>query len=341
MSHKEMNLGETNHRETTHSLPCEIICDLLPSYIDGLTNSVTDEAIETHVETCKACRKTLNLMRTPEATQPLSDKKEEIQIIQFLKKAHKKHRLIIIGAISASIFIIFLVLFLKFYLLGSTHINSSVACNVEVSGQTITADCSLTDSSLGISSVTFTEENGIVTLGFRTVLASPLHTGDRHLTYTAKNNIKQIRTDSRILWDNGERISPKVSDAYISKHPYIGDVSANGRTAGALGIAEHIGTCTSELQTTSEPYAWKLILSEDVPQSIQPSIEESMRSYACVLLALIDNLGEVTYDYTVDGTSASLTVTCEDASALTAQNIKDAANTPAALQHLMRQTGTL
>lgn len=181
--------------------------DLLPSYIDGLTSSTTNEAVKTHIETCASCRHTLELMRAPEDTPSVS--------------------------------------------------------------------------------------------------------------------------------------APSVSDAYKSKHPYIGDVSTNGRTAGALGIAEHIGTFTNKLQTITELYGWKLILSQDIPQNRQASVEESMRSYDCVLLALIDNLGEVTYDYTLDGTPASLTVTCEDAIALIGGNIKDAAQTPDALQELMQQTGTL
>lgn len=329
-----------------HRLPCEIILDLLPSYIDGLTSSTTNEAVETHIETCASCRHTLELMRAPEDTSSVSapsasDENEETQLVQFLKKTQKKHRLIVIGALGTAIFAVFFILFVKFYLIGNTHAVYSVACSVEVSGQTITADCHLTDSALGISSVTFEEQDGIVTLHFRTVMASPLYSGDRHLSYTAKEDIRQVRTDSQILWDNGETISPKVSDVYNSKHLYIGEAVANGHTANALGITEHIGPYSNELQTTTEPYGWKMILSEDIPQSRQASIEKSMHSYACMLLALIDNLGEVTYNYTIDGTPASLTVTCENATALIGRNIKDAAQTPAGLQELMWQLDLL
>ena len=37
-------------------MKCEIIRDLLPSYIDGLTNSITNEEIDNHLKECEQCR---------------------------------------------------------------------------------------------------------------------------------------------------------------------------------------------------------------------------------------------------------------------------------------------
>ena len=45
-------------------IPCEVIQDLMPSYVDGLTNPVTDKIIEEHVEECEKCRQTLETMRS-------------------------------------------------------------------------------------------------------------------------------------------------------------------------------------------------------------------------------------------------------------------------------------
>ena len=68
-----------------NNIPCEIIQDLLPSYVDGLTNDVTNAAIEEHVESCEKCRQILEGMRDGIEKQYVpddSDKKE----IDFLKK---------------------------------------------------------------------------------------------------------------------------------------------------------------------------------------------------------------------------------------------------------------
>ena len=37
-------------------IPCEIIQDLLPSYIDELTSDVTNREVEAHMEECEQCR---------------------------------------------------------------------------------------------------------------------------------------------------------------------------------------------------------------------------------------------------------------------------------------------
>ena len=35
-----------------YNLPCEILRDLLPSYIDNLSNEVTAEAVKVHLDHC-------------------------------------------------------------------------------------------------------------------------------------------------------------------------------------------------------------------------------------------------------------------------------------------------
>lgn len=44
-------------------MKCEVVRDLLPSYIDGLTSSVTNEEIEKHLDECAMCRQYYNEMR--------------------------------------------------------------------------------------------------------------------------------------------------------------------------------------------------------------------------------------------------------------------------------------
>lgn len=46
-------------------MQCEIIRDLLPLYIDGLTGAETNREIETHLTGCEACAKELERLRTP------------------------------------------------------------------------------------------------------------------------------------------------------------------------------------------------------------------------------------------------------------------------------------
>ena len=44
-------------------LPCEVVKDLFPSYIDELTGEVTNNLIEEHTGECEECRRALESMR--------------------------------------------------------------------------------------------------------------------------------------------------------------------------------------------------------------------------------------------------------------------------------------
>lgn len=45
-----------------YDIPCDVVQDLLPAYIDGKTHNVTQSAIEEHINRCPACRKILHDM---------------------------------------------------------------------------------------------------------------------------------------------------------------------------------------------------------------------------------------------------------------------------------------
>lgn len=70
-------------------LTCEVVQDLLPNYVEGLTQEETNRQIEEHIGECAECRSQLELMRTPHAPAVSEEDRKEID---FLKKAHKKSR---------------------------------------------------------------------------------------------------------------------------------------------------------------------------------------------------------------------------------------------------------
>lgn len=47
-----------------NNLNCNVICDLLPLYIDEVCSPESRELVEAHLEECEACRKTLEQMRS-------------------------------------------------------------------------------------------------------------------------------------------------------------------------------------------------------------------------------------------------------------------------------------
>lgn len=62
-----------------------------------------------------------------------------------------------------------------------------------------------------------------------------------------------------------------------------------------------------------------------------------MQSCAYVLLAVVENLGEVTYEYTYSGVPMVMTVTTQEATAFAGKNIKSVGDDIVELQHLMEK----
>lgn len=76
-------------------LNCEIVKDLLPSYIDRLTSETTNEAVEAHLAECEEC---CNVYRKMTNAEPQFVQQQEID---YLKKVHDSRRRIFNVAILA------------------------------------------------------------------------------------------------------------------------------------------------------------------------------------------------------------------------------------------------
>lgn len=121
---------------------------------------------------------------------------------------------------------------------------------------------------------------------------------------------------------------------YATKHAYVGDASANGRTASALGISAELGGFTNQLQTSQEPYGWRLNFEANPYEGNSESVDK-MSAYAAVLLALVDNLGYVEWSY--PGNEAAAQLSAEGASKIIGRDIKSAAETPEELDILLSE----
>ncbi|MGG1551264.1 zf-HC2 domain-containing protein [Paenibacillus ferrarius] len=73
-------------------LNCQIVQDLLPNYIEGLTSDITNTSIQEHLATCGECRKVLEQMTRDSQEIKVVPPKH----INFLKKV-KRRQLIIAG----------------------------------------------------------------------------------------------------------------------------------------------------------------------------------------------------------------------------------------------------
>lgn len=74
---------------------CKIVQDLLPNYVEDLTDEVTNEYIREHIETCMECRNALENVNTEIEVEELNQDRE----IQYLKKVRNKVRTTIMIAV--------------------------------------------------------------------------------------------------------------------------------------------------------------------------------------------------------------------------------------------------
>ena len=219
-------------------IPCEIIRDLLPSYIDGLTSDVTNKEIEEHMKGCSACEEALQQMRAPEIELPEPERKE----IDFLKKTKRKQRkMAIIGVVlllvcAASIYC-------GKYLFGGRYVNTEyLSYNLDVQDTKLSVTISTT-SDQGIQKIDFNESEGMVEIRVRCVPKSIFYKNTKDASYetTSSDRISQVKIGDRIVWANGEEISPLTSNLYAAYNPYIGDMSADSKVVQALNMTAYTG----------------------------------------------------------------------------------------------------
>ncbi len=318
-----------------------MIRDLFPSYIDGLTSEVTNGLVEEHLQECENCRAVLASMRgaenAPENRVPKNP--EEQKELDFLKKNRRKNRRIVLFSILGAIAAALLLLMVRTFVIGNKNDTSWTPMNLEVQGKELAFRAVPTDSGSAIAGLSYSEDKGIVSVKARSVLVSPFFRGTRQGTYTAAEEIREVRIGDRIVWSEGASVSPQAAALFVTRHDYIGDMSANNKTANALNIGSYLGAFTNELETAEEPYGWKLLLGEDIPTERIRQCEQDMRAFASVLLGLIGNLDHVTYEYTAEGKETTLTVTAEEASALFGEDIKICGTSIHKLDNLIEKTG--
>ena len=318
-----------------NDLSCAVVRDLLPSYIDKLTSEETNGAVERHLEGCEDCRKVLAAMQG-EGGPAAEENKAGTKEIDYLKKVRTGTWKRVIAGIVAAAFVFGAGAWIKVHRIGSYVDPSAVnITNVVVSGDTVAVAGNFKDKSLGVTHADMLlKDDGVLELAYRAAKKGGM---DNEFDFVAQGEgyaaVKEIRMGDRLVAYEGVLIDEQVSAVYNARHAYIGDMSANGALARALGIQETIGSYENELSTAAEPYGWTFYSMEDLSSQELAVIRQKLQRDAAVMLACVDNLGWVEFQF-ANGTSLQLTA--EDASAMRNADIKKEASDPLLLQSLMK-----
>lgn len=130
-----------------------------------------------------------------------------------------------------------------------------------------------------------------------------------------------------------------AKNLYKHRNPYVGDMSANGRILNDLKVAKVLGNFKNELQTKAEPYGYTLLFEDTVNEQEVEEFDVTMKSYACIMLAMIDNLSEVTWKYTAETGKGEKeiihSITKAEAGKLAGSDIKSFSDSVSEIQSLL------
>lgn len=322
-----------------NNLSCAVVRDLLPSYIDKLTSEESSEAVKRHLEECPACERVYEQMR--------EDGDREVELLEqqpeidYLKKSRARNK----KWVALSV-LLCLVVFLGAVIIEKYFVSSRIRDVNLIDYTIVTAEedrfifsGELRDKRCGVADIGYEEKDGVLEITMKQTGASVFHANSFYGHYEPEGKLTQIRLNGFVIWDQGQVIAQEVAEVYASRHPYIGDMPANGGTVTALGLVETLGNFKNELQTTTPPYGWTLLMENDYSAESRELLEGKLQSYAYVMIAVIDNLHHVTFSYTIDGTECSLTFTEEEADEAAGQSVKELAKSPGKLQLLMQGLG--
>ena len=286
-------------------LSCNIVRDLLPSYADGVASEETNAALERHLASCPACTGVLKAMRTPECLN--SDDKETHEV-DFLKKVKRHSQRNVFLAIFGTSLLLVGMLSLNLFVIGSRVDADAVLCSASIANSDESSVVQVHMVSIGSANALIRpeyrmDENGIATIMARSVLVSPFaDNGTCELQIPMMDSVTGTQLHSvymgdRLLWQDGVTVSMKAWNAYNAHNPYVGDISADSRLADAIGI-HACGNYLNSLQTDSQPYGWTFEFQGAYSGKEVEQLNENMTEYSYLLMALVDNLGEVDWTYT-------------------------------------------
>lgn len=315
-------------------LSCHVVQDLLPTYADKLTSEETSRDIEEHFAECSECAQIYHAMQDDEINIQTEQSKRDINYLKKIKSSHKKNFLFALAVAAFCLSIPLSALFI----IGDK--DNMVAYEVEVEGNRLEATSMLMSSAKAVSYIKSYEEDGVVFLETRSVLVGVFTSFRKTVYYEADEPIqKVVTTDGDVLWENGSKISSYASDIYNAKIKYIGDSSGVWNLLYKMNITNRLHMKYQiELYTQEEPYGLTIFSEERLTSNTVSDeiLREAMQKYASVILACVDNLSYVNFDYiSPEGEKKSFTVTKEEATALVGQDIKSCAETAKGVQELL------
>ena len=301
-------------------LPCAIVEDLLPAYVEGLTSEETRAAVEAHLASCPACAAKRTAMGAE--AEPEVEQTETAREVDYLKTVRRRGRRRVMLAVLATLLVLTAGFAAKVFLIGSPLDPAGTAVSAQREDDVLRVQISSAASGNAFWDWTVENQDGVVVITARSVLVSPLFRDGTGTVEVPLEGVTEIWLGEagwgRMIWQEDTEISADAWALYQARTSYVGDASAVGKVLAAVDTwyGPYI-EYTISLQTDQEPYGLTIHFDDITAHMSKDSVirvtDQRMYTLAPTLLALIGNLERVQWTCALsDGTYHTQTVTLEE-----------------------------
>lgn len=270
-----------------NKIPCCLIHDLMPLFLEGLTENETKILIEEHLNECESCKNLYESMKEPQMEE------NENKQVDYLKKVKKRSKKKLILSVAATCFIFVFLIMLKLFIIGDEVKNAAVSAEI-TDNNTLKVSLYNENSARCYSGTRISTKDKIKEINAREVLASPLNRNGFPNMEISLDGVDEVRVFGKTVWQKGKLISEDAQNLYNDKTPYIGSMSNVAKLASNLKWPDK--SMINKLHTEKEPYGWELIYSE----SLTAGNIEKLEKNAPIVICLVDNMSEFIYTFPND-----------------------------------------
>ena len=207
-----------------NKLPCPVVRDLLPSYLEGLTEPETEELVRDHLAACSECAAHCKAMQdSDEIDSPPPQQQKEVDYLKKVRRSSRKK--ILLTAVLVAL-VLTAGIWTQLCWIGSPLKPEDYYYHaVEEMPGTLRVVVSMNGSAQAFAHKKVINEDGVVKITARKVLASPWNRAGYEEFYLQLDDVNEIWVMDQPIWKDGLVIEQKTNELFETNISYRNTVS--------------------------------------------------------------------------------------------------------------------
>ena len=179
-----------------YELPCAVVRDLLPNYLEGLTSGETNQAVEAHLAACPDCAACKAAMAGGTSAAEAAEQAREVD---YLKKVKRRSGRRILLAVLATVLLFVAGVAAKVFIIGQPVTEDGFGCTMIENGHTLELTVSSNGSANAFKDFDVEVQDGVAYVTGRSVLVSSLYREGRATVEIPLDGVSQIFVCGRLV----------------------------------------------------------------------------------------------------------------------------------------------